>query len=155
MNLLPSQMTLFQLSFLVLRDILILLLHSFLLYTALNYDLNDKICIQESTVLPWLIFDILITTCRLIKNPLQYLANTLVHANGSGWHNPNDLAAWVRGCRNPRYFRQLNQKVRQDLSRMVCQMRIYTFIDWLSYLTWIVGGIVCVMSRYGVYLILR
>lgn len=123
-NLKPSQMTARQLLLLTSRDLIILSAHSFLLYRGLTSRGQERDCINASSVYPWLFFDLFITILRLIKNPVQFMANGALARNGSGWSNPEELPRWTRWVEG----------------RQCCQMRIYTVVDWLSYLTWIVGG---------------
>jgi hypothetical protein len=52
---------------------------------------------------------------------------TMMCRTGMGWGAPEELPTWVQVF---------------GPSRTFCQMRIYTLIDWLSYLTWIIGGII-------------
>lgn len=46
--------------------------------------------------------------------------------SGLGWSVPEELPTWVQLFAPSKTF---------------CQMRLYTLFDWMSYLTWIIGGI--------------
>lgn len=50
--------------------------HGTLLYLALSNDSSQ--CLAESSIIPWLSFDLLITVARLVKNPMQFAANRKV-----------------------------------------------------------------------------
>ncbi|KAJ3362656.1 hypothetical protein HDU91_003321, partial [Kappamyces sp. JEL0680] len=122
----PGDMSALALAAFVLRDIVLAGYHGTLMYIAASYTAkDDQTCVANSSILPWLIFDLCITTMRLFKNPFQYWANRVVERTGAGWTIPEDLPRWVR------FF---------GPSNTFCQMRIYTTIDWLTYLSWIVGA---------------
>jgi hypothetical protein len=120
----PNDMTISDIIWTVSRDFCLIAWHSALLILATRE--KDKTCISQSNVFSWLIFDIVISLLRLVKNPLQFQANRVMYQNGSNWSNPQDYSgSWIS------YF---------SPNYSFCQMRLYTLVDWLTYLSWILGA---------------
>lgn len=101
-----------------LRDLIFLSWHSVLLYFT---TIEKSECVIGSGIMPWLLFDLFVTSLRLFKNPLQYFANRVADSSVMGWSVPEELPQWVRWFA-PR------------------KIRLYTHIDWLTYLSWILGA---------------
>ena len=110
----------------VIRDIL---LEAWYFYLLINVQfLADPIqqrCYQSSGETMWLYIVIFFGLIRLIKNPLQWLANQEFERNGSRWNNPSNSTSLLA-----RIF---------STSTLICQMRIYTLVDTMSYFPWIFG----------------
>lgn len=120
----PNKLSAQALAYLVSRDIMLLAWHIVLVLLAPKEPKQE--CISESNVYSWLLFDIAVSVIRLAKNPLQYAANRAIQNNGANWQNPEDQGnSWVYFL-SPQYG--------------CCQMRLYTFLDWLTYLSWILGA---------------
>jgi hypothetical protein len=120
----PNQLTVADIVWSVSRDFLLIAWHSALVIWATRQE--DRSCTNQSNVFSWMLFDISISLLRLIKNPLQFQANKIMDRNGSNWVNPEDMSnSWIF------YF---------SPSYLFCQMRLYTLIDWMTYLSWILGA---------------
>ena len=119
----PQSLTATQVSLCVLRDLVLIAWHGVLLYYGTISD--DSVCIRQSNIISWLYVDLSFSLFRLFKNPLQYFANKLL-VSGQNWENPPDVSnSWAK------YF---------GVDYGCCQMRVYTFIDWLTYFSWILGA---------------
>jgi hypothetical protein len=120
----PNELTVADVVWTVSRDFLLIAWHSALVILATRQ--QDRSCTTQSNVFSWLIFDIAVSVLRLLKNPLQFQANRVINRNGSHWANPQDISnTWIA------YF---------SPSYLLCLMRLYTLVDWLTYLSWILGA---------------
>jgi hypothetical protein len=119
----PDDFSPLQLAFCIVRDVLFTGWYTVLLYFSFVHPDSD--CIQGTGIVTWLFFAAIVTLLRLVKNPLQFVANRKLQQNGANWENPEDMSQkWYR------YFAPNYQ---------ICSMRIYSAVDWCSYFAWIVG----------------
>jgi hypothetical protein len=118
----PDEMKPIQLALCTTRDLLFMGWYTVLLYFA--YTIPDSECLFYTGITTWLYFTAIVTFFRLIKNPIQYLANKRLNNNGAHWENPEEEKRWYT------YF---------SPGYMICSMRIYALVDWLTYFAWIVG----------------
>jgi hypothetical protein len=108
----------------VTRDVILQSWYLYLLVLAYSDSATSK-CYQISSVTLWLYMIILIGFIRLVKNPLQYIANKEFERNGSSWVNPRIAYSLLARIFAP--------------NTLLCHMRVYTFVDTISYFPWIFG----------------
>jgi hypothetical protein len=119
----PDELSPVELAFCIVRDVAFTAWYTVLLY--FSFTLPESECIQSTGIATWLFFAGIVTVLRLIKNPMQFIANRKLQRNGANWENPTDISqSWYRFF-SPTFH--------------ICSMRIYSFVDWLSYFAWIVG----------------
>jgi hypothetical protein len=119
----PDEISPWELAFCIVRDVTFTAWYTILLY--FTFTLPESDCIQSTGITTWLFFAGIVTILRLIKNPMQFIANRKLQSNGANWENPTDISqSWYRFF-SPTFH--------------ICSMRIYAFVDWMSYFAWIVG----------------
>ena len=119
----PQSMTIGQMIMCVSRDLILIGWHGVLLYFGTISD--DSLCIRQSNIISWLYVDLTVSLLRIFKNPLQFFANRIL-VRGNNWENPQDISSSWANYLGP--------------DKGCCQMRVYTFIDWLTYFSWILGA---------------
>jgi hypothetical protein len=119
----PDDFNSFSLALVVLRDIAFTGWYVVLLYFA--FTMEESQCIKDAGLLNWLFVAGIVSLLRLMKNPLQFVANQRIQQNGTGWNNPEDLSKTWYHYFTPQYH--------------ICSMRIYALFDWLSYGAWVIG----------------
>ncbi|KAI8899704.1 hypothetical protein BC833DRAFT_584630 [Globomyces pollinis-pini] len=127
----PGRLSLNQTIACVVRDVVLLAWHLALLLILINpANSNDVHDIDYSCIIPWLLIDIGVSGLRLLKTPIQYIANQRLQSNGANWNNPMDLSR-----RWERWF---------GPALHLGNLYLYTVIDWLTYISWIIG--LCILD---------
>ncbi|KAJ1330151.1 hypothetical protein BSLG_009681 [Batrachochytrium salamandrivorans] len=72
----------------------------------------------------WLMLDVTLSGLRLIKNTIHYAANRSLERSGSQWQNPVS-SNW--------------SYVHNTIYGHICGIRIFTIVDWFTYIAWIFG----------------
>ncbi|KAJ8324731.1 hypothetical protein QVD99_002746 [Batrachochytrium dendrobatidis] len=119
----PDSFSTKDLTWCMFRDIVILAIHSILI-ALYGKDGCIKDASSNNGPLSWLILDMSLTALRLVKNPIHYFANRALERSGSQWRNPSLVGFGFVGTLFYSRF---------------CGMRIFTIIDWFTYIAWIFG----------------
>ena len=123
----PFSLSMAEVVFCVLRDFLLLGYYVFLIVWANFQSESDYYCIDSSGVFSWLFLISFVTVLRILKNPAQYAANKRLQRNGANWNNPDNLDRnWARYF-SPSYY--------------LCQLHIYSLVDFASLMVYITGWI--------------
>ena len=108
---LPSDITPLGLALCTTRDLILLSVHLVLIMLFGN----DPCVYRDSGITIWIMNDIIMTSVRLIRTPLQYAVNKRQHSNSSPY-DPCVICATFICCGN----------------------LFYILTDWLSYFSWLI-----------------